>query len=93
MVDAARERTEQIIHQLQEQGRAEEAQHLERALTEKIGDGLLFALREACGTVLTAIEAIDPNTETLLEELRMEIDARLSPHHAAGPPRKADDIA
>jgi len=34
--------------------------------------------------VLTAIEAIDPNTEMLLEQLRARIDTLLTPHHASG---------
>ena len=39
--------------------------------------GLLFALREACETILTAIEAIDPVTQTMIEELRLEVESRL----------------
>jgi len=85
MVDDPREKTERIIHELQELGRHEEAEHLERALSEKIEDALLLALREACQTVLTAIEAIDPNTEMLLEDLRLTIDKRLTRHHPSKP--------
>jgi len=88
MVDEAREKTERIIRELQELGRHEEAQHLEQALAGKIEDALLLALREACQTVLTAIEAIDPNTEMLLEELRLEIDKRLTRHPPGTPPAK-----
>ncbi|HTB42225.1 MAG TPA: hypothetical protein VK741_01270 [Acetobacteraceae bacterium] len=39
--------------------------------------GLLFALRETCETILTAIEAIDPVTQTMIEELRLEVEKRL----------------
>ena len=88
MVDEAREKTEHIIHELQELGRHKEAEHLELALSEKIEDALLLALREACQVVLTAIEAIDPNTEMLLEELRLEIDKRLTRHPPGAPPAK-----
>lgn len=88
MVDDAREKSERIIRELQELGRHEEAEHFERALSEKIEDALLLALREACQVVLTAIEAIDPNTEMLLEEFRLEIDKRLTPHHPGPPPAK-----
>jgi hypothetical protein len=86
MVDDAREKTERIIKELQELGRHEEAEHLQVALSEKIEDALLLALREACQVVLTAIEAIDPNTEMLLEELRLEIDKRLTRHHPGDKP-------
>ena len=66
----ARERTARIIAQLRAQDREEEAWELHRALTDRIGAGLLFALRESC--------------EVLLEELRADIDAWLTPTH---PPR------
>jgi hypothetical protein len=42
-------------------------------------------LREICQTALTAIEAIDPTTETMLEELRLEVDKRLVRHHTPEP--------
>jgi len=42
-------------------------------------EGLLFALREACETILTAIEAVDPVTQTMIEELRLEVESRLRP--------------
>jgi len=89
MVEDAREKTERIIQELRELDRHEEAEHLELAMSEKIGDALLLALREACQVVLTAIEAIDPNTEMLLEELRLDIDKRLTPHHPGTPPAKS----
>jgi len=89
MVEDAREKTERIIHELQELGRHDAAEHLELALSEKIEDALLLAIREACQTVLTAIEAIDPNTEMLLEELRLEIDKRLTRHPPGPPPAKS----
>lgn len=44
-------------------------------------DALPLTLREACQTVLTAIEAIDPNMEMLLEQLRAKIDHLLTPTH------------
>lgn len=81
MTDEIREKTEAAIRQLNEIGRPEEAQHLRRALGTQIADAFPLALREACQTVLTAIEAIDPNTEMLLEQLRGTIDRLLTPHH------------
>ena len=35
-------------------------------------------LREACQTVLTAVESLDPYTNTLVEELRQEVDKRMT---------------
>jgi hypothetical protein len=34
-------------------------------------------LRDACQFALTAIEALDPKTELMAEELRLEVDKRL----------------
>ncbi len=44
----------------------------------QFGDRLLHALRDACQFALTAIEALDPKTGMMAEELRLEIDKRLS---------------
>ncbi len=55
------------------------------SLGTRIADAFPLALREACQTVLTAIEAIDPNTEMLLEQLRAKIDALLTPQHPGEP--------
>ena len=92
MTDEVREQTEHVIRQLKETGRPEQAQHLEQALGTTIADAFPLMLREACQTVLTAIEAIDPNTEMLLEQLRAKIDALLTPHHTAEP-SETDDTA
>ena len=81
MTDEIREKAENAIRQLDEIGRPEEAQRLRIALGTQIADAFPLVLREACQTVLTAIEAIDPNTEMLLEQLRAKIDAALTPHH------------
>ena len=40
---------------------------------------LRSALGEACQVVLTAIEAIDPVCATMVEELRLEVDAWARP--------------
>jgi len=83
--DEARDRTARIIEELHALGRADEAWHLKRTLAEETRDAFLLALREACDSVLTMIEAIDPATETLLEELRADVDAWLSPPHPPSP--------
>lgn len=76
---AALERTNQIITQLRAMGRAEQAWELHRAIVDKIGAALMLALREACDTIMTMMEAIEPETETALEELRADVDAWLTP--------------
>src|ERR1700722_16873672 len=47
------------------------------------GSLLLAALRQTCQTVLTAIEAVDPVCATLVEELRLEVDKRLTEEHSS----------
>ena|SRR5271165_2203592 len=72
------QQTRDLIERLRERGRQAEADHLDRQLSlHAVERGLLFALREACETILTAIEAIDPVTQTMIEELRLEVESRL----------------
>jgi len=81
-VDQAR----QVARHLEAVGHGEHAMRVDQALSGGgVGNALLFTLREACETVLTAIEAIDPATETLLEQWRLSIDKHLSPGHPAAP--------
>ncbi len=75
--------TRTLIDRLREHGHHPQADHLARQLSlHGVEAGLLFALREACETVLTAIEAIDPVTQTMIEELRLEVEKRLRLHTA-----------
>jgi hypothetical protein len=69
-----------LIDRLREQGHHVQADLLARSLASETEHGLLFALRQACQTVLTAIEAIDPVSQTMIEELRLEVDKRLKPY-------------
>jgi hypothetical protein len=81
MADDTARRTGDLIDRLREQGHHAEADRLAHHLTlHRAESGLLFALREACETVLTAIEAIDPVTQTMIEELRLEVEKRLRLH-------------
>jgi hypothetical protein len=67
-----------LVARLRENGHHAEADRLELQLTaHAVERGLLFALRETCETILTAIEAIDPVTQTMIEELRLEVEKRL----------------
>ncbi len=47
-------------------------------------NGMLEALREACQSVLTAIEAIDPASYAAIEELRLDVDRRLATGRTSG---------
>jgi hypothetical protein len=85
MADDTARRTTTLIERLREKGHDAEADRLSRHLTLRdAGHGLLFALREALETILTAIEAIDPVTETMIEELRVEVEKRLQPPKEQG---------
>ena len=72
------QKTRDLIERLREQGHHAAADHLDRQLSlHAVERGLLFALRESCETILTAIEAIDPVTQTMIEEPRLEVETRL----------------
>jgi hypothetical protein len=72
------QQTRDLIKRLHEHGHHAEAEHLNCQLSlHAVERGLLFALREACETVLTAIEAVDPVTQTMIEELRLDVEVRL----------------
>jgi hypothetical protein len=76
-----------LAARLRGEGHDGEADHIEATLDkhepaadDDLGHGFLHALRDACQTVLTAIEAIDPSSGTAIEEFRLEVDKRLMPH-------------
>jgi hypothetical protein len=75
--DTARQGSD-LIAQLRTKGRHAEADQFARHLPLRTAErGALFALREACETILTVIEAIDPVTQTMIEELRLEVEKHL----------------
>lgn len=71
-IQAARE----VAETLEQRGHATQAGMVRAALDR--GHPLRHALRDVCQVVLTAIEAIDPVCATMVEELRLEVDARLA---------------
>ncbi len=73
---------ERLAGHLAERGRPEHAHHLRRALARGAGRAVLLALDETCQTLLSAVEAFDPETEGMIEELRLSIDRRLKPPFA-----------
>ncbi len=67
-----------LAEQLRAEGHHSAADRLEHAsLGQRIGGELLAALREACEFVLTTVEALDPKTTLMAEELRLEVEKRL----------------
>ena len=78
MADDPKQKAQDLVERLRAGGHHTEADQLARHLNvQAVERGLLFALREACETLLTAIEAIDPVTQTMIEELRLEVEKRL----------------
>ena len=74
----------EVADTLDQRGHVEQAGAVRAAVAHgRTGSRLLAALREACQVVLTAIEAIDPVSATMVEELRLEVDARLAEKHGA----------
>ena len=72
-------RARELSERLRAEGHHAAADRVERAtLGQRIGTELLDALRGACQFALTTIEALDPKTQLVAEELRLEIDKRLS---------------
>jgi hypothetical protein len=87
MADDAAQQGSDLVARLREQGRHAEADHLARHLPLQTAErGVLFALREVCETILTAIEAIDPVTQTMIEELRLEVEKHLRLNEAGKTP-------
>jgi hypothetical protein len=88
MADETTQKTEVLIDRLREHRQHGAADRLARTLARGAESGLLFALRETLETLLTGVEAIDPVTETMMEELRLEVEKRLgAPGGTAAKPR------
>jgi hypothetical protein len=77
MPDDTQRKAEDLIARLKEHGQHDAAESLHHAVLQPLGVGMLRALREALQVALTAVEAIDPATETMVEELRLEVDKDL----------------
>lgn len=73
------ERARELMERLRAEGHHAAAERVEHAtLGQQIGAELLDALRGAAQFALTTVEALDPKTQLMAEELRLEIDKRLS---------------
>ena len=88
MPDQTTKRTEALIERLRKRRHAEAADRLARTLVHDAESGVLFALRETLETLLTGIEAIDPVTQTMMEELRLEVEKRLGTPGGTAPRRR-----
>jgi hypothetical protein len=76
---------ERLAAHLAERGHAEQARGLRGALTRGAERAVLLALDEVCQTLLSAIEAFDPETEGMIEEFRLSLDRRLKSGPAMPP--------
>jgi hypothetical protein len=86
MANGAAPQGSDLVARLREQGHHAEADHLARHLPLQTAErGALFALRAICETILTAIEAIDPITQTMIEELLVGVEAHLRLHEEGKP--------
>ncbi len=78
-----------VADKLDERGHARHASALRAAVAEHPPRSILLAtLRETCQVVLTAIEAIDPVCAAFVDELRMEVDKRLTEEHSSAMERR-----
>ncbi len=84
MTEDPRTKATKLAETLRERGHAEPASKLSAAASaaEAVESVFLRGLRDACQSVLTAIEAIDPVSATMIDELRLEVDKRLTRHHS-----------
>ena len=84
MADETRDKAAKLAETLQERGHAEPAERLgtAAAAVEAVETVFLRGLRDALQSALTAIEAIDPVSATMIDELRLEVDKRLIQHHS-----------
>ncbi len=78
MTEGQTTRAQDLAARLRAEGHLSAADRVENAIGgARIGTALQHALRDACQFVLTAVEALDPKTELMAEELRLEVDKRL----------------
>ena len=82
-MDGIKRDTIKVADKLEQHGHAGHAGALRAVLAASHPRSMfLTTLREGCQVVLTAIEAIDPVCATLVEELRLEVDKRLTAEHS-----------
>ena len=78
MSDDTEARARALAARLRAEGHEAAAERIEHELARgPVVNAVLHGLREACELVLTAIEAIDPKTSLMAEELRLSVEKRL----------------
>lgn len=77
MSEDTRKAAERVAERLTKQGHAERAGTMREALALRAEHAVLLALRDVCQTVLSAVEAFDPETMAMVEKLRLSIDRNL----------------
>ena len=72
------ERARVLANRLRAEGHDEAATRLEASLGgSAVGTAVRHTLDDVCQWLLTAVEALDPKTAAMVEELRLEVDKRL----------------
>jgi hypothetical protein len=80
MTRNAAQQTRRVVEEMRARGHDVHAARLERHVaTHTVESAVLFALREGCEIILTAVEAIDPVTQMSLEPLRLEVEEWIKP--------------
>ena len=77
MSDDKPHQAREFAERLRAEGHHGAAERVHSAASQ-VGDALAAALLEACELVLTTIEALDPKTEMMAEQIRMDLERRLS---------------
>lgn len=72
------ERARALAERLRAEGHSEAATRMEAAIGgSTVGSAVRHTLDDVCQWLLTAVEALDPKTAAMAEELRLEVDKRL----------------
>lgn len=91
MSEDPRTRASKLAKRLAELGEKERASSVEAALAHETEHAVLLGLRDFCQTLLTWIEAFDPVTTGMAEELRLAVDHDLGlpspPSNGGAPPK------
>jgi hypothetical protein len=78
MSDQTKDKALALAAELRQAGQTAPAESIEQALRfGPLAEGALHGLRAVCELVLTTLEAIDPKTEMMAEELRLEVEKLL----------------
>lgn len=86
MSEDPRTHARKLAKRLTELGQKERAEKVETALAHETEHAVLLGLRDFCQTLLTWVEAFDPVTMGMAEELRIAVD-----HDLGLPPRGSND--